>query len=128
MAMIIGSVNADAGMSQAIFQVMDNQLSPPLQNAVDNAEGEAKAKAQEALDGAREGWRKLSFAIASGVISHITANMEIFGIATQGNVNTTVQGNTGPANPANHLHNVNLSGVATNVTFTQSNDGSGRIR
>jgi hypothetical protein len=128
MALIIGSVNADAGMSQAIYQEVDKQLSPPLQKAVDNAEGEAKAKAQEALDGAREGWKKLSFAIANGVISHITANMEIFGIATRGNVNTTVQGNTGPANPANHLHNVNLSGVAANVTFTQNNDGTGRVR
>lgn len=128
MALIIGSVNADAGMSLAIYLEMDKQLSPPLQTAVDNAEGEAKVKAQEALDGARDGWKKLSFAIASGVINHITANMEIFGVATRGNVNAVVQGNTGSADPSNHLHNVNLSGVATNVTFTQSNDGIGRVR
>ncbi len=127
MALIIGSENSDAGMSQAIYQEMDKQLSPPLQKSVDDAE-EAKAKCQEALDGSREAWKKLSFAIATGVINHITANMEVFGITTRGNMNTTVQGNTGPANPANHLHSVNLSGVAANVTFTQSNDGTGRVR
>jgi hypothetical protein len=77
----------------------------------------------------RKNWQKLAYAIATGVTDYIKTNMEIVGITTQGNVNTTVQGNTGPANPvANHLHNVSLSGVATNVTFIQSNDGTGRVR
>lgn len=128
MGLVFGSENADSGMSQAIYEEMDKQLSPLLKKAVDDAEGGAKAKAQEALDKAREGWRKLSYAIAKGVIEHITANMEIFGIQTQGNVNTTVQGNTGTAPPGNHLHGVNLSGQANNVVFTQSNDGTGRVR
>jgi hypothetical protein len=128
MALQIGSENATSGMSQAIYQEVNQHLSPPLQKAVDDAEGGAKAKAQEALDKAREGWKKLSYAIAKGVIEHITANMELFGIQTQGNVNTTMQGNTGTAPPGNHLHGVNLSGQANNVVFTQSNDGTGRVR
>lgn len=127
MALSIGSANADSGMSQAIYQVIDSQLSPPLQKAVDDAQGDAKAKAQEALDGARAGWKKLSFAIATGVVNHITANMEIFGITTQGNVSTTVQGSTGPAAPA-HQHTVSLPGTASNVVFAQNNDGTGHVR
>lgn len=128
MALVIGSVNADSGMSQAIYQVLDAQLSPPLQAAVDNAPEPAKAEAQKALDGAREGWKKVSFAIATGVINHITASMEIFGVTVQGNVTTTVQGNTGLSNPGNHQHSVNLSGVVNNVVFTQNNNGTGRVR
>jgi hypothetical protein len=128
MALVIGSANAESGMSQAIYQVMDAQLSPPLQAAVDSAEGPAKTEAQKALDGARAGWKKLSFAIASGVIGHLTANLEISGITVQGNLTTSVVGKTGLADPGNHQHGVSLSGVANNVVFTQNNDGTGRIR
>lgn len=128
MALGIGSTKADSGMSQAIYQEMDKQLSPPLQEAVDSAEGDAKVKAQEALDGAREGWKKLSYAIAKGVIEHIQTNMEIVGIQTQGNVSAAVEGNTGPANPANHVHSVDLTGSQNNLVFTQSNDGTGHVQ
>jgi len=120
--------NADAGMSQAIYLEMDKLLSPPLQQAVDNAQGDAKAGAQKALDEARKGWKKLAFSIARGVIGYITANMEVFGVTVQGKVTTAVTGNTGTAEPGNHQHNLNLSGVANDVIFTQNNDGVGRIR
>lgn len=113
MALQIGSENANVGMSLAIYLMMDQQLSPPLQKAVDDAIGDAKPKAQEALDKAREGWKKLSYAIATGVIEHITANMEVFGIKTQGIVSAAVTGNTA---------------VQNNVIFTQNNDGTGRVR
>lgn len=128
MTLGIGSENADSGMSQAIFQEMDRFLSPPLQDAIDAAEGEAKNAVQAALDGARQGWRQLSYAIARGVIEHLTANMEIFGIQTQGDVNTVVRGNTAAAIPSNHVHSVNLSGAQDDVVFTQNNDGTGHVR
>lgn len=128
MALTIGTENADAGMSQAIYLEMDRLLSPPLQEAVNQAQGEAKAEAQKALDEARKGWRKLAFAIANGVINHIRDNMEVFGITTRGEVTTPLQGNTSVANPGNHQHNVNLVGTASNVVFTQSNNGTGRVR
>ena len=128
MALVVGSENADSGMSQSIFLEIDRLLSPPLQAAVNSAQGDAKAKAQEALDAARSGWRKLAFAVASGVISHITTSMEVFGIQTRGNVAMTVNGNTGTAAPANHTHTVNINSSANNVTFNQSNDGTGRVR
>jgi hypothetical protein len=128
MALQIGSENTNAGMSLAIYQEIDKQLSPPLKKAIDEAKGAAKPKAQEALDEARKGWQKLSFAIAKGVIEHIKSNMEIFGITSKGNVNTAVSGNTEQAVPGPHSHAVNLSGVQNNVLFTQNNDGTGRVR
>lgn len=113
MALTIGSEDAENGMSLAVYTEMDRLLSPPLQAMVDEADGEARVKAQEALDGAREGWKKLAFAIASGVITHLLENMEISGVTTQGDVTVAVQGNTGRA---------------TNVEFVQNNDGTGLIR
>lgn len=128
MALNIGSVTADEGMSKAIYSQIDTLLAPPLINAVEQAEGLAKAEAQKALDGAREGWQKLAFAIASGVVEHLIANLEVVGIRAQGSVTVGVQGSTGPAAPANHLHAVSLSGTANNVVFTQNNDGTGHVR
>lgn len=127
MALNIGSVAADDGMSKAIYSQIDTLLAPPLLSAVQQAEGPAKAEAQKALDGAREGWKKLAFAIASGVVEHLIANLEIVGITAQGSVSVGVQGSTGPAAPANHLHAVNLSGTTNNVVFTQNNDGTGHV-
>jgi hypothetical protein len=112
MALIIGSQEADAGMSQLIFQAMDSLLSPPLQQAVDRADAVSKAAAQQALDEARKGWKKLAFAIAKGVVDHIISNMEISGITVQGDVTTVVSNNTG---------------IARGVVLTQSNGGPGRI-
>lgn len=128
MALVIGSTAADAGMSKAIFDEMNVLLSPPLQSAVDNATGAAKAKAQEALDRAREGWKRLSYAVARGVVNHIVANMEINGIQTRGDISATVSGQTGAAPPGPHQHTVNLSANQSSVIFTQSNDGTGRVR
>lgn len=128
MALAIGNVRAESGMSQAIYVEIDALLSPPLQEAIDNASDDAKPAAQEALDKAREGWQKLAFAVATGVINHIVANMEIRNVQTRGNVNTAVNGNTGPAAPANHFHPVSVSGTATNVVFRQNNNGTGLVR
>lgn len=128
MALAIGSVSADAGMSKAIFDQVDALLSPPLQEAVDNATPEAKPNAQQALDAARDGWRKLAFAIATGVVQHVIANMEVVGVQTRGDVSASVSGATAPAPPGPHPHTVSLSAVQSGVTFTQSNDGTGRVR
>ncbi|NTU85593.1 MAG: hypothetical protein HGA45_40700, partial [Chloroflexales bacterium] len=68
------------------------------------------------------------FAVASGVVGHLLSNLEVVGVTTSGRVTIGVAGNTGPANPAAHVHGVNLSGTATNVVFTQNNDGLGRVR
>ncbi len=113
MALVIGSSAADAGMSKAIYDQVDALLAPPLKKAVDDATGGAKGKAQEALDAAREGWKKLSFAIATGVVNHILTNMEIAGIQARGDINAAVSGQ---------------AATQSGVTFVQSNDGTGRVR
>ena len=123
------------GMRQAIYLELDRKLSPPLQEVIDLADGEVKEKAQDALDKARIGWDTLASAIATGVINgmikHIEANMEIFGINVQGEVTTTIKGETSPIDPdnlTNHQHAVNLSGTAEEVVFKQNNDDTGHVR
>lgn len=127
MALTIGSVEADAGMSQLVYLEMDIQLSPPLQNAIDQAEEEADAKAaaENALAEARNGWKKLSYAIAKGVINHILTNMEITGIETEGDVSTSISGDTGATD--GHVHTVGLTGGQLEFLATQSNDGVGHV-
>jgi len=124
MALIIGSESADSGMSRAIYHEMDRLLSPPLQNAVNDAEGEVKVKAQEALTEARKGWQKLSFAIANGVIEHLKSNMEIHGVEVSiSDVSTTVStATTCPAGAGSGTG----SGSGT-ATGQQNNDGTGLI-
>lgn len=126
MALVAGSVAADSGMAKAIYDQIDPLLSPPLRKAVDQASGDAKTQAQQALDAARDGWRKLSFCIARGVISHLVSNLEIHGVQTSGTLNAPVSGQTGPAQPSQHQHQVSLAAQA-GVTFVQSNDGTGRV-
>lgn len=131
MGLEIGNTAAGSGMTKSIYQEINSLLSPPLQQAVDDAEGDVKLAAQEALDKSREGWKKLSYSIAKGVVEHIIANMEIFGIQTRGDVDTDVSGNTNEALPPPHDHShelVSASGEHHNVVFSQSNDGIGHIR
>lgn len=125
MALIIGSESADSGMSRAIYIEMDRLLSPPLQNAVNEGEGEVKVKAQEALTEARKGWKKLSFAIANGMIEHLKSNMEIHGVEVFiSDVNTTVStATTCPAGAGSGTG----SGSGT-ATGQQSNDGTGHVK
>lgn len=69
MALEAGDAAATRGMSRAIYEQLDALLSP-----------EIEASAPDYLEQARDGWRKLSFAIAGGVVAHILSNMEIYGI------------------------------------------------
>jgi hypothetical protein len=127
-ALEIGSVTADSGMTRAIFDQVDALLAPPLVAAVDDAPEAAKPAAQAALDGARDGWRKLSFAIATGVIGHLRTNLELRGVQARGDVSASVSGSTGPAAPAAHVHPVALSATQNAFTVAQSNNGTGLVR
>ncbi len=114
-----GDPDATSGMTKAIFGHVDAALSPPLQQAIDDAATpDDKAAATKTLEDARGSWRKLSFAVASGVVEDMRDNLDVKGVQTRG----TVSGNTAPA-PDGHLHAISLSGV----TFTQSNDGTGHV-
>ena len=108
MALDAGSVKADAGMSLAIYTQLDVLLSPPLQAAVDAADGDAKEAAQAAMDAAKEGWKKLSYAIAKGVVEHIKTALEINGVTVAGKISVPVDPNK-------------------NYPFAQTNNGTGRV-
>jgi hypothetical protein len=112
-ALTIGTQDAQSGLTGDIYGQLDVLLSPPLQQAVDDASGDAQESAQAALDAARDGWKKLAFAVATGVVSYLVANMEIVGVQTSGNVSAPVSGQLA---------------VQNGVVFTQSNDGPGRVR
>jgi hypothetical protein len=126
MALVAGSVAADSGMAKAIYDQVDPLLSPPLQMAVAQTTGDARTEAQQALEAARDGWRKLSFCIATGVINHLISNLEVHGVQTSGTLNAPVDGQTGPALPSQHQHQVSLAAQA-GVTFSQSNNGAGLV-
>jgi hypothetical protein len=79
MALQVGNQGATAGMAKAIFDQLDALLSPAL-SSLSPAD----------LELARDGWRKLAFAVAGGVVGHIVANMEVYGIQVGG------QNQTGP--------------------------------
>jgi hypothetical protein len=115
MALIIGDETAGTGMSKAIYDQLRSVLEPEL--------GGLSEAARSQL---RQSWQKLAYAIARGVIEHITANMEVVGIQTQGNVNAPVRGNTSLV--SGHQHGVDLAGVQNSLVFTQSNDGTGHIK
>jgi hypothetical protein len=127
MTLIPGTAAADSGMAKAIYDQVDTLLSPPLKAAVDQATGDAKTQAQKALDGARDGWRKLSFSIATGVISHLISNLEIRGVQTSGTVSAPVSGLSGLTPPGPHQHQVSLTAAQSGLTFTQSNSGTGLV-
>ncbi|MFI6324349.1 hypothetical protein ACIBG8_42970 [Nonomuraea sp. NPDC050556] len=127
MALEIGSPAADAGLAKEIFTQVDLLLSPPLLAAVDGAKADARPGAQQALEAARDGWRKLSFAVAKGVVDHVVANLEIGGVTVSGTVSVPVSGSTGPAAPNSHVHGVSLA-PAVVVALSQDNDGTGRVR
>jgi len=88
MALQIGPADASAGMAKDIYDMMDQVMNPSVP--------------PDSLEMARQGWRKLAFAIASGVVNHIVQNLEIAGIQAQGSVPVAVSGSTGTGsvNPA----------------------------
>lgn len=118
MSLHIGDVDASSGMAQAIYDQIQTNIEPDLPEM---DEGD--------LADVRDSWRKLAHAVATGVIDHLLANLEIQGIQTRGNVNdVVVTGTTGSAPPSNHAHGAgSLRGRQNNVTFEQSNAGTGLI-
>ena len=118
MALKAGNRKASEGMSKVIYQEIKNLF---LAHFIDIDIKE------EDLNKIHEGWQRLSYAIAKGVIEHIIENMEIIKVQTKGNVNTTVEGTT-KRSGGGHRHKVNLTGEELNVVFTQSNDGKGLVK
>ena len=59
-----GNPAATEGLARDIYEVLDAQLRPPLEAALPNP--------SEQLLPIQDGWKRLSFCIASGVIEHLT--------------------------------------------------------
>jgi len=106
MAMTIGDQKASTGMSKEIYDQLNQLLSPPISDA------NTLAKAQTS-------WQQLAFAIATGVVNHLKANMQISGIQVSGAVSATVAGT---------VAGTAVTGTATGtVNSTQTGDGSGLV-
>ncbi len=113
MGLETGDIRASSGMSKAIYDKLNDLLSPPLEDMP-----------AEDMEKIRDSWRKLAYAIADGVISHIKSNMEITGVNVAVNdVSTTVT--TVTSCPAGAGTGTGTgSGTATGQ---QSNDGIGHV-
>lgn len=116
------------GMSRAIYEELNEMLSPPLQKAVDEAEDpDAKEAAAGALSEARHGWKKLAFGIARGVTEHLKSELEIRGVRTRGTVSLALAGSTASGGEPAHDHGAGSLEGTTEETFEQINDGRGLV-
>ena len=98
MALQIGDSSASDGMTKGIYDKLNEVLSPSVPPAD--------------LGKAQDGWKKLAFAIATGVVGHILSNAEISGLGVGGPVNLPVANNA----------------AAGNVSLTQTATTTGLIR
>ena len=60
------------GMKQAIYEALQHNLGSGLETLN-----------QDDLDAMREGWRKLALSIATGVVSFIPTNLEVYDTTTE---------------------------------------------
>jgi hypothetical protein len=113
MALKKGDIKATDGMAKAIYDKLQEVFLPTA-----SAGGGDTDKLQET-------WQKLSYAIASGVIDHITANMEINGIKVKwkDDNSTKIYGET----TTDHQEVV-VNGPHAGVEFPQSNDGLNHVK
>lgn len=112
MGLIIGDENASQGMTKAIYDKIRQVMEP-----IDGV-------SEEQMTDIRASWKKLSHAIAHGVVTHIKSNMEIKKIRTIDKVN--VQGATGTAPPSAHSHSVAIAADGGDLEFVETNYPAGQ--
>lgn len=117
MTLLAGDIYANGGMAKAIFDEMKVVLEPDLEGL-----------AEDAKTPIRENWKKLAFAVAKGVITHLESNLEIDQVKTGGNITASVSGSTGTGGGDGHTHGVSLSAVQNNVKWGQTSDGIGKVK
>ncbi len=98
MALQIGDEGATNGMAKDIYEQLNELLKAPVPP-------EDLAKAQKV-------WKQLAFGIATGVVTHLLANLEVTGLAVAGQVSLPVAANA----------------AAGNVTLNQTGATTGLIR
>jgi hypothetical protein len=78
MALQPGDADASLGMSLKIYE----KINEVLKEGIDQA----------TLPDVQRSWKKLAFAIATGVIEHLKSDMEITGIQSSGSISAPVTG------------------------------------
>ncbi len=95
MALSIGDIKASSGMSQAIYNQLNTLLSPSIPAAT--------------LPQSQASWQQLAFAIATGVVQHILANMEINNIQAGGTISVAISQVNGAAATGTAGGNISLN-------------------
>jgi hypothetical protein len=113
MALEIGNIAAENGMSKAIYDALYNNLKSNFNE-------------EKPPEDVCASWKKLAYSISSGIIEHIKSNMVIKGITAKGSVSSVVKGSTAPAVTDAHIHELNLTGTGEGIVFTQV-DGTGYV-
>lgn len=70
MALNIGDKEATAGMTKVIFDAMDAELRPPMEQSLRDSNS-PEDEIQKAVIKAQANWKQLSYVIASGVVSSL---------------------------------------------------------
>ncbi|HKY35568.1 MAG TPA: hypothetical protein VJN18_06510 [Polyangiaceae bacterium] len=76
MALSVGNEQANSGMSKAIYDKLNELLSPKIPT--------------DKLPDVQEGWQQLAFAVATGVVAHLLENLEIKQLEVSGSVSLPV--------------------------------------
>jgi hypothetical protein len=98
MALDVGDSGATAGMTKDIYEKLNELLMPSVP--------------PEGLGDAQKVWKQLAFAIATGVVGHVLANLEVRNVTVAGNVTLPVSG----------------ANAAGSVTLAQNATTTGLIR
>ena len=100
MALDFGDNTAGSGMSQLIYDYIDDEMGDDI--------ADLEADEQEAV---REKWRKLAYAVARGVVEHITTSLEIVDSTTNQAAERDVEGESAAGGPGNHVHDAGTLAV-----------------
>jgi hypothetical protein len=104
MALQPGNEDASSGMSQKIYEKINEVMKEGI--------------GQATLPDMQKSWKKLAFAIATGVIEHLKSDMEIKGVQSSGNISAPVTSSGG----------TNVIGTATgSVTTNQTSPFTGHV-
>lgn len=110
MALIIGDENGTQGMTKAIYDKIRQVMEP------------IDGMSEEQMTDIRASWKKLSYAIAHGVVSHIKSNMELKKIKTIDRA--SMQGTTGTTNA--HAHGVDIAAEHADLEFIDTDYPAGQ--
>lgn len=106
MALQAGDMSASTGMSLEIYE----KINEVMQEGIDS----------KTLPNAQQSWKKLAFAIATGVIEHLKSDMEIKGIQGIGSISVPITGMV--------TGGTNVTGTATgSVTTNQTTPFTGHV-